>query len=104
MSSRTMENTADALGQSIALTREARSELTGQINSLNGKLAGIGVQWQGQGATAFVRVHQAWHEQVGRLLTALDGFEGALLDTERAFEAADVDASVTLNHFASRLG
>ncbi|MGD9958586.1 WXG100 family type VII secretion target [Nocardioides sp.] len=104
MTTRAMENTSDALGQSVILTRQARVDLAAQISELNGRLAALGAQWQGQGATAFVRVHQAWHEQVGRLLGALDGFAVALEHTERSFDATDADVTAAFHQFSSRLG
>ncbi len=104
MSTQTMENTADALGQSIALTRQARSDLQAEISSLNGRLAGIGGQWQGQGATAFLGVQAAWNDQVGRLLSALDRFGEALAGTERSFDVADADVTTALSRLSHRLG
>ncbi|CUR60656.1 putative ESAT-6-like protein [metagenome] len=104
MSSRTMENTGDALGQSIVLTRQARSDLSSQISVLDARLAGIGGQWQGEAASAFLRVHQAWTQQVGRLLGALDGFGAALGATERGFAATDQQVTADLAQFSSRLG
>ena len=104
MSSHTMENIDDALGQSIAMTRQARTDLSGQISALDARLAGISGLWQGQGAAAFIRVHQAWNQQVARLLAALDGFEAALAATERTFAATDAQVTTNLQRFSSRLG
>jgi WXG100 family type VII secretion target len=104
MSSQTMENTGDALGQSIALTRQARSEFSAEISSLNGRLADIGGQWQGQGATAFIRVQSAWNDQVSRLLSALEGFSDALAGTERSFDLTDADVTTSLSQLTHRLG
>ena len=104
MSTRQMENSGDALGQSIALTRQARSDLSAQIGSLNGKLADIGSHWQGQGAVAFIRVQDAWNNQVTRLLSALDEFGDNLEGTERTFNVTDTDVTDSLSQLTNRLG
>ena len=99
-----MENTDDALAQSIVLTRQARADLSAQISALDARLAGISGQWQGQGAGAFIRVHLAWTQQVRRLLASLDGFGAALEGTERTFAATDAQVTTHLQQLSSRLG
>ena len=104
MANQQMENSGDALGQSIALTRQAKSDFSTQISSLNGKLAEIGSHWQGQGAVAFVRVQDAWNNQVNRLLSALEEFGDNLEGTEKTFNITDTDVTDSLSQLSNRLG
>jgi WXG100 family type VII secretion target len=104
MSSPQMENSGDALGQSIALTRQAKSDFSTQISSLNGKLADIGTHWQGQGAIAFTKVQDAWNNQVTRLLSALEEFGDNLEGTEKTFNVTDTDVTDSLSQLTNRLG
>jgi WXG100 family type VII secretion target len=104
MTNQQMENSGDALGQSIALTRQAKSDFSTQISSLNGKLAEIGSHWQGQGAVAFVRVQDAWNNQVTRLLSALEEFGDNLEGTEKTFNVTDTDVTDSLSQLTNRLG
>jgi WXG100 family type VII secretion target len=104
MSGTQMENSGDALGQSIALTRQAKSDFSTQISALNGKLADIGSHWQGQGAVAFTRVQDAWNNQVTRLLSALEEFGDNLEGTEKTFNITDTDVTDSLSQLTNRLG
>ena len=104
MTTQQMENSGDALGQSIALTRQAKSDFSTQISSLNGKLADIGSHWQGQGSVAFVRVQDAWNNQVNRLLSALEEFGDNLEGTEKTFNVTDTDVTDSLSQLTNRLG
>ena len=104
MTTQQMENSGDALGQSIALTRQAKSDFSTQISSLNGKLADIGSHWQGQGSVAFVRVQDAWNNQVTRLLSALEEFGDNLEGTEKTFNVTDTDVTDSLSQLTNRLG
>ena len=99
-----MENTGDAIGSSILLTRDAKAELTGEITALGNRIAGIGNQWIGQGAVAFARVHAAWSDQVARLMAALDEFAESLAGTERVFDVTDLDVDQTMAALNARLG
>lgn len=100
----TLENTGDAIGASIALTRGARQELTGEVTALDHRIAGIGGQWVGQSAVAFGRVHAAWTDQVQRLMTALDEFADNLTGTERFFDVTDADVDQAMAALRGRLG
>lgn len=104
MSTPQMENSGDALGQSIAMTRQAKSDFSAQISSLNGKLADIGTHWQGQGAVAFTKVQDAWNNQVTRLLSALEEFGDNLEGTEKTFNITDTDVTDSLSQLTNRLG
>lgn len=104
MSNQTMENSGDALAQSVSLTRQAKADFSTQISSLNGKLAEIGGHWQGQGAVAFTRVQNAWNNQVQRLLTSLDEFGDNLEGTEKTFNVTDTDVTDSLSQLTNRLG
>jgi WXG100 family type VII secretion target len=99
-----MENTDGALGQSIQLTRQAKSDFTTQISSLNGKIDQIGSQWVGQGQVSFERVRAAWNNQVQRLMTALDEFGDNLEGTEKTFNITDEDVTQAMASLNSRLG
>jgi WXG100 family type VII secretion target len=104
MSNQTMENSGDALAQSIGLTRLAKADFSTQISSLNGKLGEIGTHWQGQGAVAFTRVQNAWNNQVQRLLAALDEFGDNLEGTEKTFNVTDIEVTDAMSQLTNRLG
>jgi len=104
MSNQAMENSGDALGQSIALTRQAKTDFSQQLSALNGKISDIGSHWQGQGQVAFSRVITAWNDEVQRLLTALDEFGDNLEGTEKTFNVTDQDVTDALSQLSNRLG
>lgn len=104
MGTHQMENTGGALQQSVALTRQAKADLSAQIGALDGRLAGIGQSWVGEGSVAFIRVRQAWNDQVRRLLSALEQFGDDLEGVDRTFDVADADVSAGLRQLAGRLG
>ena len=104
MSTNQMSDQDHAIAASAVITRQASDEFRSQVDSLNGKLAGIGAQWQGAGAAAFGRVTTAWHDRAGRLFAALDAFADSLDGVDRSFHAANDDAARSLDLIASRLG
>jgi WXG100 family type VII secretion target len=104
MTTHQMSDQDQAIAASARVTRQARLDLAGQIDSLNHNLAGIGSHWQGSGAAAFGRVTTAWHDRVTRLLGALDQFADNLDGIDRSFQATNDDAARSLDLLTSRLG
>lgn len=104
MTTQQMSDLDQSIAASAQRTRQARGDLAGHIDRLNGELAGIGSHWQGAGATAFARVTQTWNDHVSRLLVALDGFADGLDSTDAGFQVANDDAACSLDRLASRLG
>jgi WXG100 family type VII secretion target len=99
-----MENTNGALKQSATLTRQAKSDFSQQISSLDGKLANIGASWVGEGSVAFIKVKQAWNDQVQRLLGALEEFSQNLEGVDKTFNVTDADVTAGMNQLTNRLG
>jgi len=104
MTSNQMSDQDQAIAASARITRQAKLDFVGQIDSLNAGLAGIGSHWQGAGAAAFGRVTTAWQDQVTRLLASLDQFADNLDGIDRSFQATNDDAARSLDALASRLG
>jgi WXG100 family type VII secretion target len=98
------ENTDEALQASVRITRDARREISSQVQSLNARIDQIGSSWEGQGALAFGRVRAAWNNQVHRLMTALDEFGDSLEVTDQKFNAAEDDVAGAMSHLSARLG
>lgn len=82
----------------------ARSDLTGQIGTLRGRLSSLGTRWQGVGAASFTSVMQRWEEQQRALLRILDQLERDLLDTDRDLGSTDEQQSQYFAQHSARLG
>jgi WXG100 family type VII secretion target len=93
-----------ALNRGAQMVGGARGDLEQQLGSLRGKLAGIGAQWQGSGATAFTQVMTRWDENARQITTALDEFQANLQSSEQTYNASDEAQSATFGRLSGRLG
>ncbi|WP_149203950.1 WXG100 family type VII secretion target [Actinotalea subterranea] len=88
---------ADAVAQS-------RSELQRELGVLEGRLAGIGSSWTGQGATAFITLMGRWREDANKIVSALNEFEANLISSQTTYTATDDAQSSAMRNLTSRLG
>ena len=82
----------------------SRAELQRELSVLEGKLAGIGSAWQGQGAVAFTTLMTRWREDANKIISALNEFESNLVSSQSTYTAADDAQSSTMRNLTSRLG
>ena len=80
------------------------AQLDSELQSLRGKLAGIGAQWQGAGAAAFTQLMTRWDSDAAKIVTALNDFEQNLISSDTAYVASDDAAQSSMNNLQSRLG
>lgn len=99
-----MSKQDQALTRGAQMTQSARGDLDQQLNSLRGKLAGIGAQWQGSGSMAFQNVMQRWDESARKIISALDEFEANLKQSEQTYDTTDEQQSATFGNLSGRLG
>lgn len=92
-----------ALAQAADRVSEARADLIGLADQLSGQIEGLRGRWSGAGAAAFGQVHLTWQDKQRRIVAALDGLSGSLVETDRVTTAADAAQSDVLTRTASRL-
>ena len=93
-----------ALARGAKIVSESKVALTGEISSIEGKLASIGSSWQGQSATAFVGLMERWRVYAKKITDNLDAFEQNLIASQSTYTAADDVSTAGLNRLQSRLG
>ena len=93
-----------ALKAGAAQVAQTRGELQQQLSALEGRLNGIGAQWQGQGAVAFTALMQRWNEDARKITSALNEFEQNLLSSQNTYTATDDAQSATMARLTGRLG
>lgn len=93
-----------ALKQGADAVSRSRGELQRELSSLEGKLAGIGSHWQGQGAVAFNALMTRWREDATKIVSALNEFEQNLLSSQSSYTASDDAQQSTFSRLQGRLG
>ena len=93
-----------ALKAGAAQVAQSRGELTQQLSALEGKLNGIGAQWQGQGSTAFQSLMVRWNEDARKIINALNEFEQNLNTSQTTYTSSDEQQSSTMSRLSGRLG
>ena len=93
-----------ALKAGAAAVGSSRGELQNELRSLEGKLAGIGSAWKGQGAVAFATLMNRWREDATKIVSSLNEFEANLQSSQTTYTAADDEQQASMNRLTSRLG
>lgn len=93
-----------ALQRGANIVNQSKASIVAELNSIQGKLSGIGAAWQGQGSSAFQQTFQAWQDKSRRITNALDQFEQNLIDSQSAYSATDDTSAQAQNKFMGRLG
>lgn len=93
-----------ALGRAAQLVADARADFDRLAADLDGRIAGLRGRWTGAGGEAFFVLHQTWSEKQRTVVGALDGFEAALLTTQRDVAATDDAQAAAFHTYQSRLG
>jgi WXG100 family type VII secretion target len=93
-----------ALQRGAKIVSDARQQLTQELSSLEGKLAGIGSAWKGSGSTAFQSVMSRWHEDSSKIIQALSRFEENLTSSQSTYTTTDDTQQSSFSKLQSRLG
>ncbi|QGH70459.1 WXG100 family type VII secretion target [Pseudactinotalea sp. HY158] len=93
-----------ALQRGAQVVADAKASLNTELNQLEGKLASIGAQWQGQGASAFTMLMERWRTDARKITSALDTFEQNLTSSQTTYTSTDDTQSSAMNSLSSRLG
>ncbi len=93
-----------ALKAGASAVAQSRADLQQQLQVLEGKLAGIGGQWVGQGAVAFSTLMTRWRDNSSKIINALNEFENNLVTSQSTYTATDDAQSSAMNRLQSRLG
>jgi len=93
-----------ALRAGAQAVAQSRAELLQQLKVLEGRLSGIGAQWQGQGAVAFTQLMTRWQQNATTMINALNDFEANLNSSQSTYTATDQTQSSTMSSLAARLG
>lgn len=93
-----------ALRAGAQAVAQSRAELLQQLKVLEGRLSGIGAQWQGQGAVAFTQLMTRWQQNATTMINALNDFEANLNSSQSTYTATDQNQSSTMSSLAARLG
>lgn len=92
------------LSRAAQLVADARQDFDRLAADLDGRIADLRGRWAGAGGEAFFVLHQAWTEQQRTVVGALDGFEAALLATQRDLTGTDDAQATAFSGYRSRLG
>ena len=93
-----------ALQRGASIVNSSKTDIIGELNSIQNQLSGISAAWQGSGSTQFQQTFQAWQEKSRKITNALDGFEQNLRDSQSTYTATDDDSAQAQNKFMGRLG
>ena len=93
-----------ALTRAAHLVAEARADFDRLSAGLDSQVQGLRGQWAGSGGSAFFALHQAWTEQMGVVVGALDRFEASLAATEQDNVGTDEAESARYHRTLGRLG
>jgi len=93
-----------AIKQGADVVARTRGELQSELSALEGKLAGIGSHWQGQGAVAFNQLMVRWRDDASKIVAALNEFEANLLSSQSSYTASDDAQSSVFSRLSGRLG
>ncbi|MCC2309580.1 WXG100 family type VII secretion target [Cellulomonas chengniuliangii] len=93
-----------ALKQGATAVAQSKADLQRELSALEGKLAGIGSHWQGQGAVAFSALMARWREDAQKIVRALDDFEANLVSSQSTYTAADDAQQSAMSRLQGRLG
>lgn len=93
-----------ALVNAAHMVAEARTDFDRLSSNLDGQVQSLRGQWAGSGGRAFFALHQAWTEQMGVVVGALDRFEASLIATEQDNVSTDEGESARYRHTLGRLG
>ena len=93
-----------AIKQGADVVARTRGELRSELSALEGKLAGIGSHWQGQGALAFNQLMVRWRDDASKIIAALDEFEQNLVTSQSTYTASDDTQQSTFSRLSGRLG
>ncbi|GIE78135.1 hypothetical protein Aph02nite_40850 [Actinoplanes philippinensis] len=81
--------------------RSTRTEVDGQLKSLQGNVQELGSAWKGQAATGFSNLMQRWDTDVKKLLTAMDEIADLLDKSGNVHASNDEQQNSMFNQFNS---
>jgi WXG100 family type VII secretion target len=92
------------LTRAAGLVADAKQDFDALSSNLSGQIQGLQGRWAGAGGSAFFTLHQAWTEKQRVITAALNEFEASLTSTERDNMSTDETQSANYNRYAGRLG
>ena len=93
-----------ALQRGASIVNSSKTDIIGELNSIQSQLSSIGGSWTGAGATAFQQTFQAWQDKSRKITNALEQFEQNLRDSQSAYSQTDDTSAQAQNKFMGRLG
>jgi len=91
-----MAQAAQKLEDAVGTTRGIRTQLQGHKAELLSN-------WSGNAARAFDRVFEQFDQDFQRVLTAMEGMHGKLVQTRTTYERTEEEQSATVNKVAGLL-
>lgn len=95
---------AGAIEASAKIVDQTRTDLKAQISTLKGQMEQVAQFWEGQGATSFARVRDAWSTQAQDVIDVLDIFEQNLKANQARYVSDDESAKAKLSKYTAQLG
>lgn len=95
---------AGVVKASADIVSVARGDLRTQVNNLRTQMEAVKAHWEGQGASSFQQVSEAWKTQTQDIVDVLDTFEANLTGTQRQYDADDQASASNLSKYSSMLG
>ena len=85
-------------------TRVAREELQQRISTVESHVQQLGARFQGQASVAFNGLMVQWHDESGKITSALNEFESNLRSHQSHLDTGEQDQSSAFSKVASRMG
>lgn len=90
-----------AIKEGASIVADYKQQLNGEIQKLTGKIDGWRAAFQGQAATAFYTLENAWKQKTVELFNYLDNFVDSLTTTDTRVADAEAEAQ---QRFANLMG
>jgi len=81
--------------------RSTRTEVDGQLKSLQGNVEELSAAWKGQAATGFASLMNRWTQDVAKLLHAMDDIADLLDKSGNVHQSNDEQQNSMFNQFNS---
>jgi len=92
-----------AMAQAAQKLETAANTIKGLQNKVNGHKAELTSGWDGNASMAFTKVFQAFDEDFGKVLNALNGMHEKLVQTKIHYEATEQEQEASVNKIAGLL-
>jgi WXG100 family type VII secretion target len=91
------------LYQAAKDVRSVKSEIDGEVRNFDGAVSQMLGGWRGSAATAFGGLAQQWQQDIGKILTALEGIAETLEKSAGMHQRNDEEQQSSVNSIISSI-